>query len=38
MTLNRSLFERALRDMLVESGDRAVELWEGSAASWRLSK
>lgn len=41
VALNRSLFERALRDLLLESADYCVEVYEeskGGGGGWRLSR
>ena len=38
VTLNRSLYERVLRDLLVERAEHTVELYEGSGASWTLAR
>ncbi len=38
VTLNRSLYERVLRDLLVECAEHTVELYEGSGASWTLAR
>jgi hypothetical protein len=38
VTLNRSLFEGALRELLLEGGQHSVELWEGYGAHWRVAK
>lgn len=38
VTLNRSLYERVLRDLLVERAEHTVELHEGSGASWSLAR
>jgi len=38
VTLNRSLYERVLRDLLVERADHTVELYGGTGASWTLEK
>ncbi|KAL6763329.1 DNA mismatch repair protein [Haematococcus lacustris] len=38
VTLNRNLFEQVLRELLLEGTDYAVELWEGSGTSWKLSR
>lgn len=38
VTLNRSLYERVLRDLLVERAEHTVELYEGSGASWMLAR
>jgi hypothetical protein len=38
VAMNRSLFEQLLRSVLVEKGDRVVELYEGHGATWRLSR
>lgn len=38
MALNRSLYERVLRDLLVERADHTVELFEGAGSSWNVAK
>lgn len=38
VTLNRSLFEGALRELLVEGSEHTAELWEGSGAQWRVAR
>ena len=38
MALNRSLYERVLRDLLVERAEHTVELYEGAGAAWSLAK
>lgn len=38
MALNRSLYERVLRDLLVERAEHTVELYEGTGASWTVAK
>ena len=38
VTLNKSLYERLLRDLLVERAEHTVELYEGSGASWNLAR
>ena len=35
VTLNRSLFETVLRDLLVDNADHTIEIYEGSGSSWR---
>jgi hypothetical protein len=38
VTLNRQLFEGALRDLLLEGGQHSVELWDGYGAHWKVAK
>lgn len=38
VTLNRALFERVVRDLLVVRGEHLVELYEGGGASWQRTK
>lgn len=35
VTLNRSLYETVLRELLLERAEHTVELYEGSGAAWR---
>ena len=35
VTLNRSLYETVLREVLLERAEHTVELYEGSGAAWR---
>lgn len=38
VVLNRSLFERALRDLLLENADFCVELYQENRGSWHLAR
>ena len=38
MTLNRNLFETALRHLLVDSADYMVQLFEGSGSHWKKTR
>eukprot|EP00803_Ostreobium_quekettii_P007490 evm.model.scf_227.6 EVM.evm.TU.scf_227.6 scf_227:67170-78839(-) len=38
VTLNRSLLETVLRELLVETAEYGVELYEGRGASWELAR
>lgn len=38
LSLNRNLFENVLRDLLLQRTDYAVELYEGSGATWKLAR
>jgi DNA mismatch repair protein MSH2 len=38
VSLNRALFETVLRELLLERAEHTVEVYEGSGATWRLSK
>ncbi len=38
VSLNRHLFESALRELLLEGAEHCVEVYEGTGASWRLAK
>lgn len=35
VTLNRSLYETVLRELLLERAEHTVELYEGSGSAWR---
>lgn len=35
VTLNRSLYETILRELLLERAEHTIELYEGSGAAWR---
>ena len=35
VTLNRSLYETVLRELLLERAEHIIELYEGSGAAWR---
>ena len=35
VTLNHSLYEAVLRELLLERAEHTVELYEGSGAAWR---
>ena len=35
VTLNRSLYETVLRELLLERAEQTVELYEGSGSAWR---
>lgn len=38
MTLNKNLFETALRHLLVESAEYSVQMFEGSGTQWRKTR
>lgn len=38
VTFNRNLLEGMLRELLLQRGDRCVELYEGTGASWRVAR
>ena len=38
VTLNRSLYETVLRELLLERAEHTVELYEGSGAAWRKAR
>ena len=38
VAMNRNLFESALRELLLEGSEHRVEVYEGTGASWRLTK
>uniref|UniRef100_A0A7S3QKU8 DNA mismatch repair protein MSH2 n=1 Tax=Dunaliella tertiolecta TaxID=3047 RepID=A0A7S3QKU8_DUNTE len=38
VSLNRHLLENMLRVLLVEEANHVVEMWEGSGASWKMTK
>lgn len=38
VTLNRNLFETALRELLVAAGEHTVELYEGHGGAWALAR
>ena len=38
VTLNRNLFETALRHLLVDSADYMVQLFEGSGSHWKKTR
>lgn len=38
VSLNNSLFESVLRDLLVSRADRLVEVYEGSGQTWQLAR
>ncbi|GAX83908.1 hypothetical protein CEUSTIGMA_g11332.t1 [Chlamydomonas eustigma] len=38
VALNRSLFENALKELLLEGSQHTVEMYEGTGCSWRLTK
>lgn len=38
VTLSRALYERVLRDLLVDRAEHAVELYEGSGSSWTCAR
>lgn len=38
VTLNRSLYETVLRELLLERAEHTVELYEGSGAAWRKTR
>jgi hypothetical protein len=38
VTFNRNLLEGMLRELLLQRGDRCVELYEGTGASWRIAR
>lgn len=35
VTLNRSLYETVLRELLLDRAEHTVELYEGSGSAWR---
>lgn len=38
VTLSKALYERVLRDLLVDRAEHAVELYEGSGSSWTCAR
>ena len=38
VTLNKNLFETALRHLLVESAEYSVQMFEGSGTQWRKTR
>jgi hypothetical protein len=38
VTLNRSLYESVLKELLLEGGQHSVELWDGYSAHWKAVK
>lgn len=38
VTLNRSLYETVLRELLLERAEHTIELYEGSGAAWRKTR
>ncbi len=38
MAVNRALFERVVRDLLVVRGGHLLEVYEGSGSSWQRAK
>lgn len=38
VSVNRSMFETIVRDLLLERTDHTLELYEGSGSNWRLSR
>ena len=38
VTLNRSLYETVLRELLVERAEHTVQLYEGTNTQWRKTK